>query len=567
MIDINLKKLDRLIIFEILPVFVVSFLISVFVLMMQFMFLYIDEIAGKGVGIFTILEMMFYMSLTFVPMGMPISILISSVMVYGALGERYELATAKSAGISFLRMMYPSIVFALLVSVLSFICSEYIIPVANVKARSRLYDISKKKPTLNIKEGVFNTDFDGYGIRIGEKSSDGSEIKDVVLYNYNSNYEGTSNIIIAKSGEMIVTPDQKAFVMVLKDGKQYQEVKRYNRTRSSEDPFMVTSFEKYQKVFDLSDFQLQNTNENYFKDHQSTKNTRQLRSTIDSTEKKLEAQRDRIDLEISYDLPFIESRILQEREMEKEEKQDSLEKIDTIRERGDSVDGERIDSIVEDGNVNRDGERNHMAGAKRVENTAAERNKKVNTTRTQYQLDWQKLTPEYLMELSEKDSLLIEVIPNKDNSLDLMGSLRSNIQSMKDQVGYKTKQIESDRSRIVKSTYELHYKFVMSISCLIFVLIGGSMGSIVRKGGFGYSLLIAIVFFVAFIMMSITFRKLSEGYRISPVLGAYLPIIILLPIGMFLVHKAVNDSKMSLDFSRIVRYFRRVLPFLKSEKE
>ena len=165
-----MKKLDRLILFEILPVFILSFLISAFVLMMQFMFLYIDNIAGKGVGIFVIMEFIFYLSLTFIPLALPISILIASVMVYGALGERYELASIKSAGISYQRMLYPALVFSFIVAIFSFVSSEYIIPVANVITRSRLFDMFSKKPTLNIKEGIFNTDFEGYGIRVGKKA-------------------------------------------------------------------------------------------------------------------------------------------------------------------------------------------------------------------------------------------------------------------------------------------------------------------------------------------------------------------------------------------------------------
>ena len=112
--------------------------------MMQFMFLYIDEIAGKGVGIFNIMEFIFYLSLTFFPLALPISVLIASVMVYGALGERYELASIKSAGVSYQRMLYPTVIFSCFVAVFSYISSEYIIPVANVKSRSRLYDMSKK---------------------------------------------------------------------------------------------------------------------------------------------------------------------------------------------------------------------------------------------------------------------------------------------------------------------------------------------------------------------------------------------------------------------------------------
>src|SRR5690606_18132411 len=162
---------------------------------------------------------------------------------------------------------------------------------------------------------------------------------------------------------------------------------------------------------------------------------------------------------------------------------------------------------------------------------------------------WQRLTPQYLKSLPQ-DTLLVDLL-HSSRSSDLASTLRSNIQSMKDQISYRSKQLDADNKKVVKSTYELHFKFALAISCILFVLVGGAMGSIVRKGGFGYSLLISIVFFVIFIMMTILFRKTSEGGRLSPVLAAYLPVLVLLPIGLYLVYKAVNDSKLSLDFGRI----------------
>lgn len=566
-----MKKLDRLILFETFPVFIISFVVSAFVLMMQFMFLYIDEIAGKGVGIFVIVEFIFYLSLTFIPLALPISILIASVMVYGNLGERYELASIKSAGISYQRMLYPIIFFSFLAAGFSFVASEYIIPVANVKSRSRLYDMSKKKPTLNIKEGVFNTDFEGYGIRIGKKNKDGTHIEDVILYDYSSNYNGTSNIIIAKRGQMIVTPGENAFVMILEDGKQYQEVQRYRQSQSSSEPFMVTQFERYQKVFDLSAFQLQSTNESYFKNHQSSMNTKELRAAIDSTRSRLNALHDRVELEMAYDLPFIRSKILEQRQLER----DSLQNVEDPEA---TTETEAVaDSIIEKGKDDSDSvsvthsltvtdsmEMDTLpdltvreSEAHLVRKPAAEREnpEPIKLSQPAAQTVWEQLTPGFLDSIPH-DSLLLEGVPAKDR-MEVISSVRSGFQSMKDQVSYRSKQMDADYSKIIKSTYELHFKYALAMSCIIFVLIGGSMGSIVRKGGFGYSLLISIVFFVTFIMMTILFRKTSEGYRLSPVLAAYLPNIILLPIGIFLVYKAVNDSKLSLDFTRIISWISR----------
>lgn len=572
-----MKKLDRLILFEILPVFIVSFLISAFVLMMQFMFLYIDDIAGKGVGIFVIMEFIFYLSMTFIPLALPISVLIASVMVYGALGERYELASIKSAGISYQRILAPTLIFSVFVALFSFVASEYIIPVANVKARSRLFDMSTKKPTLNIKEGIFNNDFEGYGIRVGKKSPDGSHIQDIILYDYSSNYKGGSSIIIAEKGEMVITPDETAFVMVLENGKQYQEVKRYNRGQTANEPFMVTHFNKYQKVFDLSDFQLKNTNENYFKNHESTMNTAQLRRTIDSTKIRLNNLKDRVDLEMSYELPFIRSSILENREKEKLLKKDSLTQVekDTLTlTKIDSMSQKKKDSLSQ-GKKGNDSIDSMNSKVDRIPNPDSITKPSPKLTKTSTIIkpnrtidvpsdegssaydafSWDQLTPSYLATLPQ-DSLLIEVLPGTRSS-DIVSSLRSNLQSMKDQISYRSKQMDSDHSKVIKSTYELHFKIALAISCILFVLVGGAMGSIVRKGGFGYSLLISIVFFVIFIMMTILFRKTSEGGRLSPVIAAYLPVFVLLPVGLFLVYKAVKDSNMSLDLSRIRTWVRK----------
>lgn len=565
-----MKKLDRLILFEILPVFIVSFLISAFVLMMQFMFLYIDDIAGKGVGILVIMEFIFYLTLTFIPLALPISVLIASVMVYGALGERYELASIKSAGISYQRMLAPTLVFSVFVALFSFIASEYIIPVANVKARSRLFDMSTKKPTLNIKEGIFNNDFEGYGIRVGEKDADGSHIRDIILYDYSSNYKGSSSIIIAEKGQMVITPDESAFVMVLENGRQYQEVKRYNRGQAANEPFMVTHFNKYQKAFDLSDFQLQSTNENYFKNHESTMNTAQLRSTIDSTKTRLNNLQDRVDLEMSYELPFIRSAILEKREQEKQREKDSLAQVEKDSLLLDSVQLDTDTTIAAMDSVDTDEPEEDTVELLTKSSTIIKPNRTIDVSgeegmKAYDAFSWKHLTPAYLASLPS-DSLLMEVIPGVNKS-DMVSSLRSNLQSMKDQISYRSKQMDSDHRKIIKSTYELHFKFALAISCILFVLVGGAMGSIVRKGGFGYSLLISIVFFVAFIMMTILFRKTSEGGRISPVLAAYLPVLILLPIGVFLVYKAVKDSKMALDVDRIRAWVLKFVNRRKMQKE
>jgi len=173
---IGLKKLDKLLIGSFLPPFIATFFIALFVLVMQTLWVYIDDIAGKGVGFFLLVELVAYMSVSMIPMALPIAVLISSVMVLGNMAEEYELSSIKSAGVSLWRVMNPLMFVVFSVSVLSFFCSNNLIPVSNLKFKSRLYDIRKQKPTLSMEEGMFNDDFQGYSIRIGKKLPDNNSI-------------------------------------------------------------------------------------------------------------------------------------------------------------------------------------------------------------------------------------------------------------------------------------------------------------------------------------------------------------------------------------------------------
>ncbi len=183
---------------------------------------YIDDIIGKGAGLLILMEILVYLSMSLIPMALPIAILISSVMVMGNLAERYELSSFKSAGVPLLRIMAPLMVVAGIVAAFSFYCSNYLIPVANLKFKSRLYDIRRQKPTLSLEQGVFNYDFKNYVIHIGDKGEDNKTISDVIIYDHQPINKDRPTLITAKTGEMYTTPDEKFFVMNLFNGTQYQ---------------------------------------------------------------------------------------------------------------------------------------------------------------------------------------------------------------------------------------------------------------------------------------------------------------------------------------------------------
>ena len=270
--------------------FVFTFFISLFILLLQFLWLYIDDLVGKGLEMYILAKLMFYASSTFVPLALPLAILLSSLMTFGNLGEHYELVAMKSAGISLRKAMKPLIYVAIITSIAAFLFSNYVLPVANLKFGSLLFDVKQQKLAFNLTAGVFENDLNDFVIRIGEKDKDNRTIYDVQIYDHTSKL-GNTKVTTASKGFMELTPDQERVIFTLFDGYTYMEItdqKRYKETR----PFENMKFSKQEMIFDLTEFQLNRTNEELFKSHYTMLNIKQLNESIDS----LSLQRiDRID--------------------------------------------------------------------------------------------------------------------------------------------------------------------------------------------------------------------------------------------------------------------------------
>lgn len=164
--------------------FLLTFAIGVFVLLMQFIWKYIDDLVGKDLGFWTILEFLFYACCTFVPMAMPLAVLLSSLMVFGSMGEHYELTALKAAGIPLRDILRPLVVFSLVLSGIAFLFSNNVVPFAYKNYRKTYYEISTKKPAINIEEGYFYYDIDGYVIKVDKKKNGGERLEGVVVYDH-----------------------------------------------------------------------------------------------------------------------------------------------------------------------------------------------------------------------------------------------------------------------------------------------------------------------------------------------------------------------------------------------
>ena len=256
--------------------FIATFFITLFVLVLQFFWLYIDDIVGKGLDMFTIGRFILYVCATLVPLALPLAVLLSSIMTFGNLGETFELVAIKSAGIPLLRFMRPLFITSLFICGIAFMFNNYIIPVAQLKMQTLKYDIIVSKPAFDIKEGVFYDKIDGYIIKIGKKEKDGSTIHDILIYQHNYNLL-QDNAIVAQSGKMTISPDKKFLEFNLKNGWNYQEKGPRNSTNTQ---LIRMGFEEYKKVFDLSSFKLNKTDDSTFKNNYQMLNMRQLRPPL-----------------------------------------------------------------------------------------------------------------------------------------------------------------------------------------------------------------------------------------------------------------------------------------------
>lgn len=293
-----IKKLDILIVRAFIGPFIATFFITLFVLILQFFWLWIDDYVGKGVDGPIFLRLIVYLSATLVPLALPLAVLLSSIMTFGNLGETFELVAIKSAGIGLLRFMRPLIIISFLLSGLAFLFNNNVIPVANLKMRSLQTDIVNKKPAFDLKEGVFYTTLPGYAIKVGEKKND-STLINVIIYETSQNLQ--DNIIVADRGVMQVSADQKFLVFTLKDGWRYEE--RGERL-SNKTEFIRLGFKEYKKVLDLTSLQLNITPDTLYKDRYEMLSVRQLSKGIDSLDRRNAAFRVRVQNELEAFISF-----------------------------------------------------------------------------------------------------------------------------------------------------------------------------------------------------------------------------------------------------------------------
>jgi len=514
----KLKKIDLLVLKSYLGPYLLSFFIAQFVLVMQFLWKHIDDILGKGFSIIDLLELISYFAVTQIPMALPIAILLASVMVMGNMSERYELSSMKSAGVSLIRVMRSSIILALVTALLSLFASNYLKPSAQLQFKKRMLAIKSQKPSLALEEKIFNRDFSGYSIRVNEKGKDDESIKDVYIYDHTMSDKSLMNLTKAESGRMYNDNDGGFFIMELVNGTSYREMKRTakKKKKGKKYPFMRTDFKEWKKVFDMSEFDTDDDSGiNISGRKEDMLNAFQLMEAIDSVNLKMES--------------LIES-VLEDEEKEAlrikefDEKKNLRKKSSENRKAPDSKktksqkDKQRRKDIA-------DAMKNANSTSKKFVKIALGKIVEQNQTDTLSSYDsWHQTISD-----NDKNNLYVKAVQSSSRRKDLLRNATTNITSL----DYKKN----------KYYLRLNQQFSFASICILFLFIGAPLGSIIRKGGYGYPLLFAILFYMLFIITTIMGEKLVRSQSMGPILAAWLANLIVLPVAVWLTFKALRDSK------------------------
>lgn len=288
-----MKRLDRLILKSFLGPLLLTFTIAVFVLLMQFVWKYIDDLVGKGLEFGVIAELMLYASATFVPMALPIAVLFASIMTMGNFGEKYELVAMKAGGISVKRIMIPMAFVALLLTGVAFYFANDVLPVAMTRYRQTLYDIQRKKPAVSIRPNEYYTEIDGYVIRINKKETDGRTMGDIIIYDHSQGINRT-NVIVADHGYMQTTPDDRYLVFTLQDGYTYSEPS--DGENYAKRPLTRIQFDEQILTFDISSFAFNKSDDEFFSGNYQMMNVRQLDTAVQKLTKTMEGRYDEFKL-------------------------------------------------------------------------------------------------------------------------------------------------------------------------------------------------------------------------------------------------------------------------------
>ncbi len=492
-----MNKLTILIIRSYLGPLILTFFISLFVLVMQFLWKYIDQLVGKGLEWSIILELLFYASATLVPMALPLAILLSSIMTMGAMAENLELVAAKAAGISLLRVIRPLIILSIGISFAAFLFANYGMPMANYKLKTLLSSIQRTRPAIDIPENAFYDGIKGVEIFVEQKGEDEKSFKEVMIYDHSNETFGAASVAMADSGSIGISDDENTMVLQLFNGQRIDDRNFFTKEKEGL-PLYREEFSEQKIYYDVSEAKFDRNNENVMRSQYSMMTVNQL---------------NQVEQELKHEYEQSMELYAQSMKVYLAVSKPSNEDIDK------SI--ELIDPQL-------------MSFTQNVDTSI----RKIQSVTFENQ--------QFLKAYLPSEKTLI-----KTNALQSVNDVRLKFEEAKGM--HKSK-----LSQLAKNRVEFHRKFSLSIACIILFFIGAPLGAIIRKGGLGLPLILCIIIFIFYYVISTIGEKSVKNLAMLPEEGMWLSTIILFPVGLFLTLKASSDSPLFVG-ETYMNYFKKII--------
>lgn len=482
-----IKRLYLFILKSFLPLFAMTFCIVLFIVLMQFLWKYIDDLVGKGLSMDVLGELFFYAAVTLVPMALPLAILLASLMTFGNLGERSELTAIKASGISLLHVMRPLIVLVALIAVGAFFFQNDVLPKAQVKMWTLLFSMKQKSPEVEIPEGVFYDQIPGYNLFVKSKNRDTGVLYDVMIYDISRGGDNAT-ILLADSARMAFTKDSRYLYLHLYTGEQFENL-REQRALDRNVPFRRESFFDKEILIPF-DANFNRLDEGGMRKQYVGKNIAELHHSIDSISERV----DSLGKEYSRDL-----------------KRSAFPGVL----RYDYFDNKE-----------------HKGGMELTVNQYGEEVEEMQVARAAGETFSSKALP--------LDSLIRALAPSQQR--DLYQQARSTVLRRASELEYRAMTLADEKRSIRRHEIELIKKYTLSVACIIFFFIGAPLGAIIRKGGLGTPLVISVLLFLVYYIIDNTGYKMARDGHIEVWIGMWISTAALLPLGIFVTYKAMNDS-------------------------
>ncbi len=519
-----------------------------FIFIFQTIWLFIDDLAGKGLDIIIIGKFLFYLMPNLTEKVLPLTVLLSSILTFGTFAENYEFAAMKASGISLQRSMLPLIVFVSLLGFVTFYFANTVIPISEQKIYNLRRNIATLKPAAVITEWVFS-DFEGKNIKVERKYGENDRFLENVIIHEKSNLQRNTTVIKAATGELISGEGSDIIQLVLRDGHYYHEMTQASGSNQRTHPFAKADFDTYIMNIALPD-NMEDLEADRNVETDRMKNVSRLRTDIDSIRDHnfrvaaafSRSTRSRMGVMTLSPADSVAAESLSS---------SMVQSVDSIA--GDSA---ISDTTVADrnpepelGNGTASGNHADITQTSRADSLAAKIREQVGAA---IQVPDTAMAASNYREIPSDDPLSAFLTFEKSRILD---ASRNSVRNILNSVKGKREELELSYKRYNRHILSLHHKFALALSCIILFFVGAPLGAIIRKGGLGLPMVVAIVLFLAYYFFGVFSNNYAKEGNIPPVLGAWLPTMIMLPLGVWLTRRATADRGL-MSFGHLIDFIR-----------